>query len=605
MLKQQTKLRVRLYARLSKDDGDADKESNSITNQLQMLRYNAKEKGFEVIGEYVDDGYSGTTFNRPDLNRMIKDAMDDPEPSGIMVKDMSRFGRNNAMFMYYVEEIFPNNDILFIALNDDVDTRFDENEMMPFKSIMNEYYARDTSKKIRSVKKTTALSGGFCGSFAPYGYVVDSENKRKLLVDPDTAPIVKRIFELSKQGNSVHQIARTLCEDGVLIPRAYRAMKNGTLETSTGFKFPTDWVAKNVKMILENQVYLGHMVSHKTQTKSFKNKKPVAVPKEEWIIVRNTHEAIIDEETFELVQKFISVKKQPNKTGRPNIFVGLVKCPDCGRNMAFSNPNGREPRFRCRTYVRNSNLCTTHAISYEALQQIVMSDIQKHIKNMEALGDQFIQEMHELSEKGGSKKIKQFEKDLEVAEKRIAEIDSVIMKLFEQNALGKISDERFEKMSSAYESEQKELAQKRDELRTKIRAEEKKTQSTNQFLETIRKYETVTELNRSMLVELIDSIYVYQAEGTGKDRKQRVEINYRFLAGSQCGIALWKSLTSVGGFTSTQRGAYPAPILTCRKSESVAVLSHKEVDILFRIVSHISGEGFSWFMISFCFFPIA
>lgn len=325
--------------------------------------------------------------------------------------------------------------------------------------------------------------------------------------------------------------------DGVLIPRAYRAMKNGTLETSTGFKFPTDWVAKNVKMILENQVYLGHMVSHKTQTKSFKNKKPVAVPKEEWIIVRNTHEAIIDEETFELVQKFISVKKQPNKTGRPNIFVGLVKCPDCGRNMAFSNPNGREPRFRCRTYVRNSNLCTTHAISYEALQQIVMSDIQKHIKNMEALGDQFIQEMHELSEKGGSKKIKQFEKDLEVAEKRIAEIDSVIMKLFEQNALGKISDERFEKMSSAYESEQKELAQKRDELRTKIRAEEKKTQSTNQFLETIRKYETVTELNRSMLVELIDSIYVYQAEGTGKDRKQRVEINYRFLAGSQCGIA--------------------------------------------------------------------
>ena len=540
MLKQQTKLRVRLYARLSKDDGDADKESNSITNQLQMLRYNAKEKGFEVIGEYVDDGYSGTTFNRPDLNRMIKDAMDDPEPSGIMVKDMSRFGRNNAMFMYYVEEIFPNNDILFIALNDDVDTRFDENEMMPFKSIMNEYYARDTSKKIRSVKKTTALSGGFCGSFAPYGYVVDPENKRKLLVDPDTAPIVKRIFELSKQGNSVHQIARTLCEDGVLIPRAYRAMKNGTLETSTGFKFPTDWVAKNVKMILENQVYLGHMVSHKTQTKSFKNKKPVAVPKEEWIIVRNTHEAIIDEETFELVQKFISVKKQPNKTGRPNIFVGLVKCPDCGRNMAFSNPNGREPRFRCRTYVRNSNLCTTHAISYEALQQIVMSDIQKHIKNMEALGDQFIQEMHELSEKGGSKKIKQFEKDLEVAEKRIAEIDSVIMKLFEQNALGKISDERFEKMSSAYESEQKELAQKRDELRTKIRAEEKKTQSTNQFLETIRKYETVTELNRSMLVELIDSIYVYQAEGTGKDRKQRVEINYRFLAGSQCGIACWQ-----------------------------------------------------------------
>ena len=537
MLKQQTKLPVRLYARLSKDDGDADKESNSITNQLQMLRYHAKEKGFEVIGEYVDDGISGTTFDRPDLNRMIKDAMDDTRPTGIMVKDMSRFGRNNAMFMYYVEEIFPNNDILFIALNDDVDTRFDENEMMPFKSIMNEYYARDTSKKIRSVKKTMALNGGFCGSFAPYGYMVDPKNKRQLLVDPETAPTVKRIFELSKQGNSVHQIARTLCEDGILIPRAYRAMKNGTLDTSTGFKFPTDWVGKNVKMILENQVYLGHMVSHKTQTKSFKNKKLVSVPKEEWIIVRNTHEAIVDEETFELVQKFISVKKRPNKTGCPNMFVGLVKCPDCGRNMAFSNPNGRDPRFRCRTYARNSNLCTTHAISYDALQQIVMGDIQKHIKSMEALGDQFIEEMHELSEKGGGQKIKQFRKDLEIAEKRIAEIDNVIMKLFEQNALGKITDERFEKMSSAYENEQKELTHKRDDLKARIRAEEKKTQSTNQFLETIRKYETVTELNRSMLVELIDSIYVYQAEGTGRDRKQKVEINYRFLAGSQCGIA--------------------------------------------------------------------
>lgn len=315
------------------------------------------------------------------------------------------------------------------------------------------------------------------------------------------------------------------------------AMKNGTLETSTGFRFPTDWVGKNVKMILENQVYLGHMVSHKTQTKSFKNRKLVAVPKEDWIVVKNTHEAIIDEETFELVQKFISVKKRPNKTGRPNMFVGLVKFPDCGRNMAFSNLNGREPRFRCRTYARNSNLCTTHAISYDALVKIVMDDIQKHIKNMETLGDQFIEEMRVLSESGGGKKIKQFKQELELAEKRIAEIDSIIMKLFEQNVAGKISDGRFEKMSVTYENEQRELEERRKALKEKIEAEDYKTKNTNQFLETIRKYENVTELNRSMLVELIDSIYVYQAEGTGKERTQKVEINYRFLCESQCGIA--------------------------------------------------------------------
>ncbi|MGX8833063.1 recombinase family protein [Amedibacillus sp. YH-ame6] len=537
MSKQQAKLRVRLYARLSKDDGDADKESNSISNQLQMLRYHSKENGFEVIDEYVDDGYSGTTFNRPDLNRMIEEALADTEPSGIIVKDMSRFGRNNAMFMYYVEEIFPNSNIQFIALNDDVDTRYDDNEMMPFKSIMNEYYARDTSKKIRSVKKTTALSGGFCGSFAPYGYVVNPDNKRQLLINLETAPTVKRIFELSLQGNSVHQIARTLCEDGILIPRAYRAMKNGTLEKSTGFKYPTDWVGKNVKMILENQVYLGHMVSHKSQTKSFKNKKLVSIPKEDWIVVKNTHEAIIDEETFSLVQKFISVKKRPNKTGKPNMFVGLVKCPDCGRNMAYSNPNGREPRFRCRTYVRNSNLCTTHAISYDALTSIVMNDIQRHIQNMEALGDQFLEEMRELSETGGNEKIHQFKKELAIVEKRFDELDSIIMKLFEQNALGIITDERFVKMSATYEDEQSEIGKRYENLKSKIEAEEIKSQNTNQFLDTIRKYQNVTELNRTMLCELIDCIYVYQAEGIGKERQQKVEINYRFLAGSQCGIA--------------------------------------------------------------------
>lgn len=535
MLKQQTKTKTALYCRLSRDDG-VDKESNSIINQREMLKRYAKEHGFQVYDEYIDDGFSGTTFNRPALNRMFED-IEAGKINVVLVKDMSRLGRNNALFMYYVEEVFPNLDIRFIAINDMVDTGQEDNEIMPFKSVLNEYYARDTSKKIRSSKRTTALNGGFTGSFAPYGYLTDPEDKQKLIIDPEAALIVKRIFELSKEGNSTHQIARMLCEDGVLIPRAYRAKKKGTLEQSKGFKFPTDWVGKNVKMILDNQVYLGHMVSHKTQTKSFKNKKLVKVPKEDWIIVKNTHEAIIDEETFEIVQKFIHVKKQPTKTGKPNIFVGLIKCPDCGRNLAYSNPNGKEARFRCRTYVRNTNLCTTHSISYKALYGIILNDIQKHVRNMEALGNQFVEEMRELSKTSGNKKIHQFKQELVTLEKRIEEIDHIIMKLFEQNALGKITDERFSKMSLTYESEQKEVTQRCKELQSKVNTEEKKTDSTNKFMETIRKYETVTELNRSMLCELIDSIYVYQAEGIGKERKQQVEINYRFLAGSQCGIA--------------------------------------------------------------------
>ena len=533
MLKQQTKLRVRLYARLSKDDGDADKESNSITNQLQMLRYNAKEKGFEVIGEYVDDGYSGTTFNRPDLNRMIKDAMDDPEPSGIMVKDMSRFGRNNAMFMYYVEEIFPNNDILFIALNDDVDTRFDENEMMPFKSIMNEYYARDTSKKIRSVKKTTALSGGFCGSFAPYGYVVDPENKRKLLVDPDTAPIVKRIFELSKQGNSVHQIARTLCEDDVLIPRAYRAMKKGTLETSTGFKFPTDWVAKNVKMILENQVYLGHMVSHKTQTKSFKNKKPVAVPKEEWIIVRNTHEAIIDEETFELAQKRIATRQRPTKVDEIDLFSGLLFCGDCGYKMYAVRGAGtleRKHAYTCGNYrnrARNDMLCTTHYIRKSVLKELVLADLQRVTSYVKEHEQEFIETANECSAKAVQKTLTQQRKELDKAQNRINELNILFRKLYEDNALGKLSDEQFAFLTSGYDEEKKTLTRRIAELSQEIDNATERSADVKRFVALVRRYTAIEELTYENVHEFIDRILIHELDKETNTRK--IEIFYSFV----------------------------------------------------------------------------
>ena len=231
-----------------------------------------------------------------------------------------------------------------------------------------------------------------------------------------------------------------------------------------------------------------------------------------------------------LIIQTASVKKQPNKTGKPNIFVGLVKCPDCGRNLAYSNPNGNEPRFRCRTYARNTELCTTHAISYKALYEIVQNDIKNHVNSMEELGDHFIKEMRELSETSGSQKIHQFNQELVSLEKRIDEIDSIFTKLIEQNALGKITDERFSKMSMNYETEQAEVVQSYRELKSKIKSEEEKVQGTDRFLETISKYKDVTELNRSMLCELIDSIYVYQAEGIGKERTQKVEINYRFLA---------------------------------------------------------------------------
>ena len=533
MTKQQARLRVRLYARLSKDDGDADKESNSITNQLQMLRYYSKEKGFEIIDEYVDDGYSGTTFNRPDLNRMIEDAMEDTQPSGIMVKDMSRFGRNNAMFMYYVEEIFPNNDILFIALNDDVDTRYEDNEMMPFKSIMNEYYARDTSKKIRSVKKTTALSGGFCGSFAPYGYRVDPNNKRKLLIDPETAPIVKRIFEMSKQGNSVHQIARTLCEEKILIPRAYRAMKNGTLETSTGFRFPTDWVGKNVKMILENQVYLGHMVSHKTQTKSFKNRKLVAVPKEDWIVVKNTHEAIIDEETFELAQKRIATRQRPTKVDEIDLFSGLLFCGDCGYKMYAVRGAGtleRKHAYTCGNYrnrARNDMLCTTHYIRKSVLKELVLADLQRVTSYVKEHEQEFIETANECSAKAVQKTLTQQRKELDKAQNRINELNILFRKLYEDNALGKLSDEQFAFLTSGYDEEKKTLTRRIAELSQEIDNATERSADVKRFVALVRRYTAIEELTYENVHEFIDRILIHELDKETNTRK--IEIFYSFV----------------------------------------------------------------------------
>ena len=522
----------RLYARLSKDDGDADKESNSITNQLQMLRYYSKEKGFEIIDEYVDDGYSGTTFNRPDLNRMIEDAMEDTQPSGIMVKDMSRFGRNNAMFMYYVEEIFPNNDILFIALNDDVDTRYEDNEMMPFKSIMNEYYARDTSKKIRSVKKTTALSGGFCGSFAPYGYRVDPNNKR-ILIDPETAPIVKRIFEMSKQGNSVHQIARTLCEEKILIPRAYRAMKNGTLETSTGFRFPTDWVGKNVKMILENQVYLGHMVSHKTQTKSFKNRKLVAVPKEDWIVVKNTHEAIIDEETFELAQKRIATRQRPTKVDEIDIFSGLLFCGDCGYKMYLQQGAGtleRKHAYTCGKYrnrIRTGELCTTHYIRKSVLKELVLADLQRVLSYVKEHEQEFIETANECSAKAVQKTLTQQRKELDKAQSRISELNILFRKLYEDNALGKLSDEQFAFLTSGYDEEKKTLTRRIAELSQEIDNATERSADVKRFVALVRRYTAITELTYENVHEFIDRILIHELDKETNTRK--IEIFYSFV----------------------------------------------------------------------------
>jgi len=538
MLQQQAKSRVRLYARLSKDDKDADKESNSIINQLQMGRLWAKENNSVIVGEYLDDGYSGTSFDRPDFNRLMKNAIDDPEPSSIWVKDMSRFGRNNAQLMYHVDEILPNNDILFIAQNDQIDTSEEYSILLPFKSLINEMYSRDQSVKVRSTKKAMALSGKNTSSFAAYGYMKDPQDKYQLLIDHEAHSIIKRMIVYLKKGGSLNQLAHMLCEEGVLIPRAHRAKKNGTLEQGKGFKHPTNWKAKTIKTILSNPVHLGHSVAHRTENKSFKNKTIVPVPESEWLIVRDTHEATMDQETFDLIQKIISIKKKPTKKGTTKLFTGLVKCPDCGRSLAYNNGGARGNSYlRCRTYVDNPSLCETHSITYASLCEIVLNDIQRQLESMKALGDDFTLKMRALSEKNANDNLSQIKKSLQTLTERSKEIDVMLIKLFEQHVLEKLTDERYEKMSITYEHEQNDIVTKVEALQQKMKSLENQSEKADSLLKVIRKYENITVLSREMLIELVDTIYVYHAEGKRNNRIQRVEINYRFINQSLCGIA--------------------------------------------------------------------
>lgn len=524
-----------LYERLSRDDG-GDAESNSIITQRQMLRRYAKEQGFTVYDEYTDDGISGTTFERPSFKRMIRD-IEDGKIGVVLCKDLSRLGRNNALVAYYTEIFFPDNDVRFICVSENIDTGKGENEIMPFKSVINEYYARDISRKVRSAYRTKALNGEFTAAFAPYGYLKDPKDKHRLIIDEETAPVVKRIFEMAFEGLTPYKIARQLSADKVRTPRAYLAHKFGKYQNCFPAKYPEDWSNTTIMAILQNRVYLGNMVANKSTTKSFKNRKQVAIPEAEWIEVKKTHEPIIDEHLFHTAQKVVRVKKRENSKGEPNIFAGLLKCSDCGAGLGYvkGKTEGHQGAYNCNVYrKKNSRYCTAHYITHKALYQIVLEDIKRNAQ----IAKQYEDELSEYAKKvaGGNDngKCKRLQKDLDKLKQRDTELDTIIKKLFEQNALGVISDERFLTMSAEYEAEQKQTAGQIAELEAQLNKRDCEVNNTAKFLDIVRKYSEITELTAPILNDLIDSIIVYNAEGRGrKNRKQKIEINYKFVGAMQ------------------------------------------------------------------------
>ena len=517
-----------LYLRLSRDDG-GDAQSNSIGNQRLILQRYARESGFDISGEYVDDGISGTTFERPSFKRMVTDIKDGK--IGIVIcKDLSRLGRNNAMVAYYTEIFFPENRVRFIAVNDRIDTFAGENEIMPFKSVINEFYARDISKKVRSAYKAQAQKGHYTGAVPPYGYLKDPTNRHRLIPNPETAPIIKRMYAMAASGAGASKIARTLRNEGILNPTAYSVQVLGINRQRT-YKDDTDWFRATVSGILKSKVYLGHMVSQKSSTVSFKSRTQIKYPQEDHIIVRSTHQPLVEQEEYDLAQKIFGIKRPGNKHGIENIFVGVLKCSDCGSGLAMQCPGGKaNPIFSyvCNRYRQQAKYCTTHYIRHQDIHKLVLESIRDKQEFVKAHKDELALYVQTIADMDVHCEQKQLSIELEKNRKRSAELDVVLSKLFERLALGDITEDRFAALSSEFDKERVLLKNRISDLQNMLSDKNTRQQNAMKLFELTRRHVDITELSRKIIYTLIEDIVIYQAQGKRKDRTQKVVINFRF-----------------------------------------------------------------------------
>ena len=520
-----------LYCRLSRDDG-SDAESNSIATQRMMLGRYAKEHGFQVYSEYIDDGFSGTSFERPDFKRMIAD-IEDGKIGIVICKDLSRLGRNNALVAYYTEMYFIEKSTRFIAVNDAIDTAKGDNEIMPFKSVINEYYARDISKKVRSAYRTRAMNGEHSCCRAPYGYLKSSEDKHKLVINEETAKYVRLMFRMVLEGSTIRHIAKRLYDAKVSNPTAYEFQRSGRYINKVDPACPWDWSSNTIVGILHSKVYIGHMVNHKQTKKSFKHRSLVNTPESEWIIIENTHEPLIDEDTFERVQSLMSVKKRTNIRHIDNIFAGLLICADCGKKLVYCSTmrtQGGGGGFSCDHYHHNvragaDRLCTPHTIGYNSLCTAVMSNINNVIKSI------FQEDDYSKSLSGNSEKSTDaIHKEIDRLRRRESELKIIISRAFERNSLGTISDDTFSDLYKGFQAEQKEIAAQIESIQSLLTIEDKAGDNMALSIEMAKKYTEATELTHEILLDFIEKIVVHEATGNRRtDRKQIIEIYYRFI----------------------------------------------------------------------------
>ena len=517
-----------LYCRLSRDD-NMDSESNSIQNQRKILQKAAKDKGYTDTVFFVDDGITGTTMKRSGFQKMLT-AIEAGYISAVFVKDLSRLGRNYIEVGKLTEEFFPLHDIRLVAVSDGVDSDEGEDDFTPFKNIMNEYYAKDISKKRRIVNKMKG-NAGVPLSPPPYGYIKNPDDPRFWVVEPEAAEVVRRIYCMALEGYGLAEIAARLAADGVVNPTYYWRSRGTSRGGSKSTVEPTKWGHTTVKKILTLQEYCGDVINFKSYSKSYKMKKRIENPEENRAIFLNVHEAIIDRQTWEKVQALQkgTRRKKPTVTQEPSVFSGLLKCPECGGNLNFHfNQNNHDIKFfSCQNHNSGYRKCSkTHYIRLDFLEQVVLYEVKRLACFASEYENDFIKAMIGRSAKMAENATLRKQRELDALTARDRELDMLFERLYEDNVAGKIDDARFAKMSKRYEQEQGENAKKIKALRLELKKDESKRMDIDDFLETVRRYTDATTITKHMVAELIDHIEVYHAEKQDGVTNQRVDIHY-------------------------------------------------------------------------------
>ena len=516
-----------LYERLSRDD-NLEGDSYSIQNQKKLLTKIAKEKGYTHLLHFYDDGISGVTMERPGFQAMLAQ-IEQGKASAVFVKDLSRLGRNYIEVGKLMEEFFPEHNIRFVSVSDNIDTDEGENELAPIKNLFNEWYSRDISKKRRISNKIKGNAGEPMGQ-PPYGYQKDPDDPKRWIIDEEAAAVVRRIYRMSLDGCGVEQIADALSKDGILTPRFYWQQK-GIHRPGKAPKYdPCHWNRSTITRILTLQEYCGDVLNFKTYSKSYKNKRRLENDRENWAIFLDVHEPIIQKSAWEKVQeKRGKIRKRRTHEGERNMFSGLLVCADCGNNLHFhfNQGNPEITYFNCSNYKGNRGTCTsTHYIRADFLEQVVLAEIRRLTKFVSHYEKEFAKLMMGFSQKAAADEVRTTLRELDAAIYRDKELDSLFERLYEDNVAGKITDERFARMSSKYEAEQKELRDKIKALQDAVERTKSKAVTADMFISAVRKYTRARKLTPRMLNELIEKIEVHQAEKVDGVWQQKLTIHY-------------------------------------------------------------------------------